>query len=84
MPLSCHCGAEVTGHHRMDCGYYIEPKGEVMAIDLSSVKWEEIQAAVHSIEDHPTQSRLDFVYGNTTVLVYRAGTVIRADFKETK
>lgn len=25
MALSCHCGAEVTGHHRMDCGYYTPP-----------------------------------------------------------
>ena len=26
LPLSCHCGAEVTGRHRMDCGYYEPPK----------------------------------------------------------
>jgi hypothetical protein len=33
MPSSCHCGAEVTGHHRRDCGYYepISP-GELRAI----------------------------------------------------
>lgn len=55
-----------------------------MAIDLSSVDWHEIQASVHMIEDNPTKSRIDFEFGNTTVLVYRAGTVIRVDFKETK
>jgi hypothetical protein len=25
MALSCHCGAEITGRHRMDCGYYVPP-----------------------------------------------------------
>jgi hypothetical protein len=55
-----------------------------MPMDLSYVKWEEIQSAVHAIEDNPAKAREDFKFGNVTVLVYRAGTVIRVDFKETQ
>lgn len=50
---------------------------------LTDEEWNQIRHAVDSINENNYQSRVDMVFGNVTVLVYRAGTVIRVDFKET-
>lgn len=49
--------------------------------DLLIVNYQEIQDAVNKIAYSDSVTRLDFKYGNISVLVYRAGTVIRVDMK---
>jgi hypothetical protein len=50
---------------------------------LKADDWKQIHDAVNEIEDNPAVRRRDFSFGALTVLVYRAGTVVRVDFKTT-
>lgn len=48
---------------------------------FSDEDWRSINAAVLQLANDPVTSRLDLKIGDIMVLIYKAGTVIRVDFK---
>lgn len=48
---------------------------------MTDQMWQWIRECVEAITNGSPTNRFDATFGGATVLVYKAGTVIRVDFK---